>query len=174
MLAQTSEFTTVNSADYRQKKFSALQTTEDESVYMSPQESRGDTFKHRRRGDIKAVTQSQIIYNQQRSHLVTEAMRPKRSKKNLLDFGEEEVKQQSLSGGSRGTNSSSSVRRGEKALPTINRLTSTTVRKPYRELNDLQRLHTFSASQLPIWVVKFRQDGKFLATGGKDGLLRVY
>lgn len=56
----------------------------------------------------------------------------------------------------------------------IKRLTSTSVKKSYRELNDLQHLHTISASQKPIWVVKFRQDGKFLATGGLDGVLRVY
>jgi len=48
------------------------------------------------------------------------------------------------------------------------------VKKPYRELNDLQHLHKISVSKLPIWVVKFRQDGKYLATGGQDGILRVY
>ena len=48
------------------------------------------------------------------------------------------------------------------------------MKKPYRELNDLQHLHHFSVSPRPIWVIKFRQDGKYLATGGLDGVLRVY
>ena len=58
--------------------------------------------------------------------------------------------------------------------PPIKRLSSATVKKSYRELNDLQHLHKISVSELPIWVVKIRQDGKYLATGGQDGILRVY
>ena len=29
-------------------------------------------------------------------------------------------------------------------------------------------------SENPIWVIKIRQDGKYLATGGLDSVLRVY
>ena len=40
--------------------------------------------------------------------------------------------------------------------PKIYRIMSVIVKKPYRELNDLQHLHHFSVSPRPIWVIKFR------------------
>ena len=49
-----------------------------------------------------------------------------------------------------------------------------TVKKLYKEFADLQCLHNIQVSDKPIWVIKFRQDGKYLATGGMDGVLRVY
>ena len=44
----------------------------------------------------------------------------------------------------------------------------------HRDLGDLQHLHSIKVSEKPIWVIKIRQDGKYLATGGLDGVLRVY
>ena len=46
--------------------------------------------------------------------------------------------------------------------------------KPYSELTDLRHVHTMKVSNDPIWVLKFRKDGKFLATAGHDGILRVW
>ena len=63
---------------------------------------------------------------------------------------------------------------GKKNSSKVLRLQSQIVKKPYRELTDLQHLHHFKVSEEPIWVVKFRQDGKYLATGGRDCVLRVY
>ena len=115
------------------------------------------------RAPANAVSQSKIIYKREQvSQLVTE----KQDKP--IDFDcfsntlEEEVKL---------SQTTDDVQRPE---PSIFRMQSVTYKKPYRELNDLQNLHNFQVSEKPIWVVKFRQDGKYLATGGLDGVLRVY
>lgn len=86
---------------------------------------------------------------------------------------EEDSKVSSVSAASTG-NSHLNVPPAKKRKPRIVQMQSTIYKKPYRELGDFQHLHNFQVSEKPIWVVKIRQDGKYLATGGLDGVLRVY
>jgi len=119
-----------------------------------------------------AVTQSQIIYKQQQRSILID---PEKGNDPPIDFEsslsvhEEEVKFTGASGPMKGR---PSFNRRQKQK--IVQMQSFTYKKPYRELGDLQHLHNIQVSEKPIWVVKVRQDGKYLATGGLDGVLRVY
>lgn len=41
-------------------------------------------------------------------------------------------------------------------------------------LNNLRYVQSIQFSKLPTWVMKFSEDNRFLATGGKDGVLRIW
>ncbi|CDW78911.1 wd repeat-containing protein [Stylonychia lemnae] len=46
--------------------------------------------------------------------------------------------------------------------------------KTYHELNNLIQVQEIKCGNDAIWVIKFRSDGLYMATGGKDGILRVW
>ena len=48
------------------------------------------------------------------------------------------------------------------------------IKKKYTELNNLVVAQEIKCGNDAIWVIKFRQDGLFVAIGGNDGVLRVY
>lgn len=48
------------------------------------------------------------------------------------------------------------------------------IKKKYTELNNLVVAQELQCGNDAIWVIKFRQDGLFVAVGGNDGVLRVY
>ena len=49
-------------------------------------------------------------------------------------------------------------------------------KKTYNDLNNLSLQQTIKLqnNECAIWVVKFRKDGKFMATGGQDHVLRIW
>lgn len=46
--------------------------------------------------------------------------------------------------------------------------------KNYAELNNLLPAQEIKCGNDAIWVIKFRSDGLYMATGGKDGILRIW
>lgn len=55
------------------------------------------------------------------------------------------------------------------------RISTRLINKEYSDLTNLRHLHTLKvADGKAIWVIKFRNDGQFFATGGHDGILRVW
>ena len=61
------------------------------------------------------------------------------------------------------------------ALPQKKKIPTRLFGKQYGDLEDLSRIHTLQTTDGgAVWVIKFRKDGKFFATGGNDGILRVW
>jgi len=48
------------------------------------------------------------------------------------------------------------------------------IKKSYTELNNLVPVQEIKCGSDAVWVIKFRIDGAFMATGGKDGILRIW
>lgn len=46
--------------------------------------------------------------------------------------------------------------------------------KTYTELNNLTSVQEIKCGNNAIWCIKFRGDGLYLATGGMDGILRIW
>ena len=59
-------------------------------------------------------------------------------------------------------------------LPQKKKIATRLIGKQYGDLEDLSRIHTLQVDGGAVWVIKFRKDGKFFATGGNDGILRVW
>ncbi len=48
------------------------------------------------------------------------------------------------------------------------------VQKSYSELNNLVLAQQFQSGNEAIWVMKLRSDGEYLATGGQEGVIRIW
>lgn len=46
--------------------------------------------------------------------------------------------------------------------------------KTYTELNNLTPVQEIKCGSDAIWIIKFRSDGLYLATAGKEGVLRIW
>ena len=47
-------------------------------------------------------------------------------------------------------------------------------KKTNSELSNLFFAQELQCGQDAVWVIKFRSDGNYMATGGKDGVLRIW
>lgn len=47
-------------------------------------------------------------------------------------------------------------------------------KKSYTELNNLYTVQEIQCGFDAIWIIKFSMDGKYMATGGRDGILRIW
>lgn len=61
-------------------------------------------------------------------------------------------------------------------MPQDTRIRSKLIKKTYNDLNNLtlQQVIKLQSNDCATWVVKFRKDGKFMATGGEDHVLRIW
>lgn len=57
-----------------------------------------------------------------------------------------------------------------------NRIRTKLYKKTYNDLSNLTLQQTIKLqnNNCAIWVIKFRRDGKFMATGGQDHVLRIW
>lgn len=66
--------------------------------------------------------------------------------------------------------------RAPAITPLDSRIRSKLYKKTYNDLSNLtlQQVIKLQSNECAIWVVKFRKDGKFMATGGEDHVLRIW
>ena len=159
------------------------------STMMQAEEVSGEERKSmakRRPTPIQNQSQSQIIWKNQQKSTLVEASDPQNEfgsgssqmwqiEQNLEE--ESKSRQKQRKNGMFDSESRLSTSNMTDEPRNLRTVQSQLVKKGYKELTDLKILHNFPVSEKkpsPIWVVKFRQDGKYLATGGLDGVLRVY